>query len=167
LSKHDPKQVGQMCSAQNLHCQLILHNQEVKMDQKEVIQITLSKRKVLALIAALLIGGSLLATSGQAVPLQAQRSPLPTPTRQLISITLETILLSNAERFQVIQFNPGAALQKVIFADGFVPNSGEFSFQQAGTKYVGQRAEELATGEVRIYFVVEGDWRNVQYAVRP
>ena len=137
------------------------------MVQKDVIQITISKRALLALIAALLVGALLLATKGQAVPLQAQGSPLPTPTLQPISITLETILLSNGERFQVIQFNPDAALQKVIFADGFVPNSGEFSFQHAGAKYIGQRAEELAEGEVRIYFVTEGDWGNVRYTVRP
>lgn len=135
--------------------------------EQDVIQITISKRVLLAGLFVLIVGGALLTSGNPNAPLYAQRSPLSTPAQPSISITLETILLSYAERFQVIQFNPDAALQKVIFADGFVPNSGEFAFSQAGTTYIGQRAEKLENGEVRIYFVAEGDWGNVRYAVRP
>lgn len=80
---------------------------------------------------------------------------------------LPTALLRAAEQNQVIQFNPDAALQKAIFADGLVPNSSEFRVTVAGDTYIGQRAEHLHTGEVRVYYVQEGDWANVQRVVRP
>jgi hypothetical protein len=67
---------------------------------------------------------------------------------------------------QVIQFNPDAALQKRIFADGFVPNSGEFDITHQGVVYRGQRAERLDTGEVRVYYAAVGDWENVAYVVK-
>lgn len=71
-------------------------------------------------------------------------------------------LLSAAERRQVIQFNPTAALQKRIFADGFVPNSAEFEFEGN----MAQRAEHMGNGEVRAYYVPIGQWDKVQYVVR-
>lgn len=74
--------------------------------------------------------------------------------------------LAEGERRQVIQFNPGAALQKRIFADGFVPNSGEFTVHLDGKSFTGQRAEHLASGRVRIYFVRVGDWGNVTFVER-
>lgn len=80
--------------------------------------------------------------------------------------SLRDLLLYRGEQNQVIQFNPGAALQKEIFADGFVPNSGEYEAQWEGVEYVAQRAEHLASGEVRVYYVEEGDWENVRYEVR-
>lgn len=79
---------------------------------------------------------------------------------------LPTALIDAAEVNQVIQFNPDAALQQAIFADGLVPNSSEFRVTVAGDTYIGQRAEHLGTGEVRVYFVQEGDWANVQHVVR-
>jgi hypothetical protein len=81
--------------------------------------------------------------------------------------TLGAALLAEGELHQVIQFNPDAALQKRIFADGFVPNSPEFSLTFDGVNYICQRAEQLGTGEVRIYHVVVGDWGNVQFVSRP
>jgi hypothetical protein len=51
--------------------------------------------------------------------------------------------LTEGEKNQLIQFNPNAALQKRIFADGFVPNSKEFGIQVSGTSYAAQRAENL------------------------
>lgn len=80
---------------------------------------------------------------------------------------LPTALVEEAEARQVMQFNPDAALQKAIFADGFVPNSEEFELEVADTTYVAQRAEHLATGKVRVYYVERGDWENVQHVVRP
>lgn len=76
--------------------------------------------------------------------------------------TFEERLLAEAERQQRIQFNTDAALQKRIFADGFVPNSGEFEFEG----HVAQRAEHLRTGEVRAYHVPIGQWDKVQYVRR-
>jgi hypothetical protein len=80
--------------------------------------------------------------------------------------TLDETLLAAGEAAQVIQFNPGAALQKAIFAAGFVPNSGEFNVKWNGQAYIGQRAEQLHNGEVRVYYCKDGNWGNVQYVVR-
>ena len=52
--------------------------------------------------------------------------------------------ITEGERKQVIQFNPTAALQKGIFADGFVPNSAEFTISVGGTPHAAQRAEDRA-----------------------
>ncbi|MFN8482521.1 MAG: endo-1,3-alpha-glucanase family glycosylhydrolase [Anaerolineae bacterium] len=71
---------------------------------------------------------------------------------------------AEAQRKQVIQFNPDAALQKRIFADGFVPNSGEFTVTIDGAQVTGQRAENLRDGRVRVYYIRNGDWGNVQVA---
>lgn len=79
---------------------------------------------------------------------------------------LREALLWNAERSQVIQFNPTAAIQKRIFADGFVPNSPEFTLTYDGTHYVCQRAESLSTGMVRVYFAILDRWDHVFYEER-
>ena len=92
-------------------------------------------------------------------------TPGPTPTPPPAA-TLQEALLTEAERRQVIQFNPNASLQRRIFADGFVPNSPEFELEHGGVRYVGQRAENLASGEVRVYYVRLGDWSNVAYQRR-
>src|SRR5690242_1151668 len=65
-------------------------------------------------------------------------------------------LLTAGEKNQVIQFNPVAALQKRIFANGFVPNSPEFGMQLANVSYMAQRAENLGSGRVRVYYAVTG-----------
>jgi hypothetical protein len=88
--------------------------------------------------------------------------PPPTPP----AATLQATLLAEAARRQVIEFNPDASLQKRIFADGFVPNSPEFEVEFGNTRYVAQRAEHLASGEVRVYYVRSGDWGNVAYHLR-
>jgi hypothetical protein len=80
---------------------------------------------------------------------------------------LEVKLLVAAEEAQVIQFNPNAALQKQIFAADFVPNSPEFEVESEGIVYVAQRAEHLATGEVRVYYARKGEWAAVDYVTRP
>lgn len=81
--------------------------------------------------------------------------------------SLSEALLREAEAKQVIQFNPAAALQRRIFADGLVPNSGEFSIVWASVRYMAQRAESLQSGEVRVYYAASGEWDNVQIVVRP
>jgi len=80
---------------------------------------------------------------------------------------LDEALLWHGQQAQVIEFNPQAALQKAIFLDGFVPNSGEFTVAWHGREYQAQRAEHLGSGEVRVYFVEVGDWGNVRWTVRP
>ena len=78
--------------------------------------------------------------------------------------TLQGQLRAAGQQYQVIQFNPDAALQKRIFSDGFVPNSSEFTIEREGVRYVAQRAEHLGSGEVRVYYVRMGDWGNVKVA---
>jgi hypothetical protein len=95
-------------------------------------------------------------------PVQPTPEP-PEPTPEPPKATLQAALLAEAARRQVIQFNPDASLQKRIFADGFVPNSPEFVVEFGNTRYVAQRAENLASGEVRVYYVRSGDWGNVAY----
>ncbi len=75
-------------------------------------------------------------------------------------------LLAEGEGRQVIQFNPNAALQKRIFADGFVPNSPEFNLTVEGVAYAAQRAENLGSGQVRVYYVANGDYGNVPFVTR-
>ena len=96
-------------------------------------------------------------------PVPPTPTPLPTPTPPPPAATLQATLLAEAARRQVIQFNPDASLQKRIFADGFVPNSAEFEIEFSNARYVAQRAENLASGEVRVYYVRSGDWGNVAY----
>jgi hypothetical protein len=79
---------------------------------------------------------------------------------------LRTLLLAAGEAHQVIQFNPTAALQARIFADGFVPNSPEFELTYNGVNYTTQRAERLDTGAVRMYYCVTGNWGQVLYVQR-
>jgi hypothetical protein len=80
--------------------------------------------------------------------------------------TLAQALLSAGQLHQAIQLNPQAALQKVILQHGFVPTSAEFDVGHGDAEYVAQRAERLSDGAVRVYFVVRGDWGNVQYVSR-
>jgi hypothetical protein len=79
---------------------------------------------------------------------------------------LAELLIKAGEIAQVIRFNPDAALQKRIFADGFVPNSPEFEVEYDGARYVAQRAEHMGSGEVRVYYCKDGNWSNVLCVVR-
>ena len=83
------------------------------------------------------------------------------------ALTSAQKLVQMAAEKQVIQFNPDAALQKAIFAHGFVPNSGEFDIKLEGQPHIAQRAEHLSSGEVRVYFVRVGDWGNVHFVTDP
>jgi hypothetical protein len=77
--------------------------------------------------------------------------------------TLPQVLIHRGEAAQVLEFNKNAALQKVIFRDGFVPNSPEFTLRHDNKEYLGQRAENLSSGEVRIYYCEMGDFDRVQF----
>lgn len=110
-----------------------------------------------------------LQTQQPAVPPQPDPVPDPEPDPEPVpepGTTLAQAMLAEADRRQVIEFNPDAALQKRIFAEGFVPNSPEFDLTYQGAQYIGQRAENLQTGEVRVYHVRVGDWGNVAYESR-
>jgi hypothetical protein len=76
-------------------------------------------------------------------------------------------LLAEAEAHLLVPLNPAAALQKRIFADGLVPNSTEFDLEHAGVSYVAQRAEELRSGVVRVYYVKKENWDEVSFVERP
>jgi hypothetical protein len=75
-------------------------------------------------------------------------------------------MLAEAERHQAIRFNPAAALQRRIFAEGFVPNSPEFAMPYAGINFTGQRAEHLGTGRVRVYYAITDQWNDVRFVQR-
>jgi hypothetical protein len=81
--------------------------------------------------------------------------------------SLDELLIREGEKKQVIQFNPSAALQRAILADGFVPNSPEYDVTWQGVTYRAQRSESLASGEVRIYYCQIGNWDDVLYVTRP
>jgi hypothetical protein len=85
-----------------------------------------------------------------------------TPVEVVYGTLLEA-LQQTAQREQVIQFNKDAALQKAIFAAGFVPNSPEYSLEFGGASYIAQRAEHLATGEVRVYNCPVGRYDQVSF----
>jgi hypothetical protein len=81
-------------------------------------------------------------------------------------LLLEDALLIAATSNQVMHFNPTASLQRQIFADRFVPNSDEFDLPLEGGTYRAQRAEDLGTGRVRVYYCKVPDWGNVQFVQR-
>lgn len=80
---------------------------------------------------------------------------------------LASYLRALGQQAQLIQFNPTAALQRQIFADGFVPNSPEFAAHYEERDYVAQRAERLDDGRVRIYYVSVDDWSTIHYLESP
>lgn len=77
--------------------------------------------------------------------------------------TIEEAMAHEAQKHQVIQFNPDAALQKMIFKDGYVPNSPEFDVEFEGELWRGQRSERLDNGNVRVYYAKVGVWDMVFY----
>lgn len=98
---------------------------------------------------------------------QPQPVAPPPPAQPAANLGIEPVLRASlvaaGRANQRMQFNPNAAIQKRIVADGFVPNSQEFSLDVGGRRYVGQQAEHLRTGEVRVYYVQEGLWDEVQF----
>lgn len=79
---------------------------------------------------------------------------------------LGNFMLQKAEEHQVMKLNPSAALQKVILKDGFIPTSEEFQENYAGIDFVGQRAERLTDGAVRVYYCQAGQWDKVYHKER-
>ena len=61
--------------------------------------------------------------------------------------------------------NPSAALLKRIIEDGYIPTGNEQVYNAgAGKKYYYQLAEKIPTLSTRVYYVLENDWENVEYA---
>ncbi len=81
-------------------------------------------------------------------------------------LLVQDALLTAATVNQVMRFNPTASLQRQIFADHLAPNSDEFDILCEGASYRAQRAEDLATGKVRVYYCKVPDWMNVLYVER-
>jgi hypothetical protein len=77
--------------------------------------------------------------------------------------SLPQALIQRGDVAQVLEFNKNAALQKVIFRDGFVPNSPEFTLNFEGKSYLAQRAENLNSGETRVYYCEMGHFDAVQF----
>ena len=86
-------------------------------------------------------------------------------TKQPQYQSLEEALKTEADARQCISLNPGAALQKAIYADGFVPVENEFELEYDGERYMAQKAEQLGTGEARVYYTPFGVWTPVLYYV--
>lgn len=80
--------------------------------------------------------------------------------------SLPQALIQKGNAAQVLQFNKNAALQKVIFRDNFVPNSPEFNLTFEGKTYLAQRAENLTSGEVRVYYCEMGHFDAVQFVTK-
>lgn len=80
--------------------------------------------------------------------------------------TLRDALLQQGETSQMIAFNTQAALQKQIFADAYCPNSPEFEITLEESAYVAQRAENLKTGQVRVYYAPTNDFNDVKFVMR-
>ncbi|MGE5138163.1 MAG: hypothetical protein ACM3JD_01765 [Rudaea sp.] len=96
-------------------------------------------------------------STGNPVPIKIGVPAPPPPA------SLRDALLAAADANQVIKFNNQAALQKRIFADGFVPNSAEFQVVSGSAKYISQRAEHLATATVRAYYCPTTNYGDVRF----
>lgn len=75
-------------------------------------------------------------------------------------------LVTLGQMHLALHLNKDAALQKRIVADGLVPTSEEFEATVNGNALIGQRAESLKTGEVRVYYCPKGYWTNIKYVIK-
>lgn len=71
----------------------------------------------------------------------------------------------SAAQAQCISPNPAAALQKAIYADGFVPVGNEVYVTVSGVEYVCQKADHLDSGAARCYYVAVPYWEDVKKLV--
>ena len=94
-----------------------------------------------------------------AAPMQLAPPPQSSP----VSGEFQNRLTDLARINQLIYFNPDATIQRKIIEDGFVPNSGEFEMEYNQSRFVGQQAQNLDTGETRVYFVKRNQWHQVQW----
>jgi murein DD-endopeptidase MepM/ murein hydrolase activator NlpD len=64
---------------------------------------------------------------------------------------------------QVMSLNPSSSLQAAMSNDGYVPTSPEFRTSHQGSQYACQLAENLGTGERRVYYVQVPNWKDVKF----
>lgn len=88
--------------------------------------------------------------------------PVEAPTVE----TFDQMFLRLGQANQAIRLNPGASLQRAILDAGFVPTSKEFSATWENVVWVAQRAEQLRTGEVRVYRCPVGQYDQISYVTR-
>ena len=99
--------------------------------------------------------------AGCAVPGVTDESEL-----QFASLTTDAdrqALICAGEANQAIEFNPNAAIQARIFADGYIPTSEEFRVTWSGITYGGQRAQAMWSNDVRVYFADTQNWAAISY----
>jgi len=80
---------------------------------------------------------------------------------------LDKFLWSEGTKQRVLSLNPNAALQKIIFRDGFVPVSSENQTSFKDQPYAIQAAEHIGTGETRVYYAAVGAWGDVRFVTSP
>ncbi len=93
------------------------------------------------------------------VPMQMNSQP----HLSQVSHEFQNRLIDLARINQLIYFNPDATIQRRIIDDGFVPNSGEFEMEFNQARFVGQQAQNLYTGETRVYFIKRNQWHHIQW----
>ncbi len=76
---------------------------------------------------------------------------------------LDNTLREAAKTVPFVRINRQAALFASILRDGFIPTSNEFETTFSGAQYIVQRAENAASGEVRLYYVLRGHWAPVRW----
>lgn len=81
--------------------------------------------------------------------------------------TLDQATLRRGENSRLLRLNPQAALMKAIRRDGFVPVGNETTMIQGQTLYAIWLAENMTSGETRVYRAPAGDWERVDFIVRP
>jgi hypothetical protein len=86
--------------------------------------------------------------------------PIPPPPP---SNELENYLWEVSIEQQAISLNKDAAIQKRIYAHGYVPVMGEYYTHFEGHEYVLQAAEHLGGEPRRVYYARVPDWNNVIY----
>ncbi len=77
----------------------------------------------------------------------------------------QRVLWDKSVELQTIQLNPNAALQAAIFADGFVPVEAEFWYTVDAVEYAAQAAEQLSSGERRVYYALVPVWSDVRWFI--
>ena len=80
--------------------------------------------------------------------------------------SLDDAIRGEADGRQCISLNPEAALQRAIAEDGFVPVENEFRYTWSQGPYFQkpmmlQKAEDLETGEARVYWCDFGNWETI------
>lgn len=85
--------------------------------------------------------------------------PPPPPQPPAFDEHLRAVVEANV----AIPLNKDAALQRAIYATGWVPNTAEIRTTYGGQNYAVQGARQLTSDTWRAYFARVGDWGNVAW----